>query len=401
MDGLKTAAHEGQAPDEHQGFAACIGAFLGQPIEARRWLRAWGISSAAWTLATVLLVTSSYLVTMSYPAYRMKGVSVPWVQFLGEWVRFQFWAFVSPFIFWGVWRAPIRRPGVLRLVVCHVLAGLTVSAVLVMPMQLARQLMSLFVEDRIPMPTSALWFGGILLNNLFAYLDVVAIAHAVHFARETRAGQLRASRLEAQLAQAQLQSLKAQLHPHFLFNTLNSVSSLVHRDVEAADRIIALLSDLLRHSLELPPDALVPLRRDLEFLGRYLEIEKTRYKDRLRLRVDVSPDALDAEVPSLILQPIVENAIRHGIARRSRAGIVEIRAWQEGEDLVLEVRDDGPGLPESGMFAGHGVGLANTEARLKQHYPNRFRFELTNHPEGGLVVRMGFPFTTAALTSAA
>jgi two-component system, LytTR family, sensor kinase len=387
--------HDGEVQRRGQGFGADLAAFMAQPIETRRWLRAWAISSAAWTLATILLATSSYT------GYRMKGVAFPWIHFLVEWIRFQIWAFFSPFIFWSVWRSPIRRPGVLRLVAWHVLAGVAVSAVLVVPWQMARQLMSLFVEDRIYMPTTTLWFAGILLNQLFAYLDVAAIAHAVHFARETRAGQLRASKLEAQLAQAQLQSLKAQIHPHFLFNTLNSVSSLIHRDIDAADRVIALLSDLLRQSLELPPDALVPLRRDLEFLGRYLEIEKTRYKDRLRLRVEVAPEVLDAEVPSLILQPIVENAIRHGIARRSRAGIVEIHGRQEGEALVLEVRDDGPGLPESGVFTGHGVGLANTEARLKQHYPNRYRFELLNHPEGGLVVRMSFPFTAASLTTAA
>jgi signal transduction histidine kinase len=395
MEGPTVAAHEGKARHEGQGLVACLAAFMAQPIETRRWLRAWAISAAAWTLATILLLTGSYT------AYRLKGVPVPWAVFLAEWVHFQIWAFFSPLIFWGVWRAPIARPRVLRLVACHAAAGVAVSALHIVPLQMARQLISLFIDDRIYMPMTALWFARILLNNLFAYLDVAAIGHAVHFARETRAGQLRASKLEAQLAQAQLQSLKAQIHPHFLFNTLNSVSSLIHRDVEAADRIIALLSDLLRQSLEMPPDALVPLRRDLEFLGRYLEIEKTRFKDRLRLRIDVAPEALDAEVPSLILQPIVENAIRHGIARRSRAGIVEIHARQDSEDLVLEVRDDGPGLPESGLFAGHGVGLANTEARLRQHYPNRYRFELLNHSEGGLVVRMSFPFTAAALTNAA
>ena len=205
-----------------------------------------------------------------------------------------------------------------------------------------------------------------------------------------------ASRLEAQLARAQLQVLRMQLHPHFLFNTLNTISALVHKDVRAADRMLALLGDLLRDSFEKLGAQEVALKQELNFLERYLEIEKARFQDRLIVRTEIASETLDALVPNLILQPLVENAIRHGISRRSGTGSIEVRAWREDGMLAVRIRDDGPGLPSEAVMASRGgVGLANSQARLEQLYGRAHRFDLTNRPEGGLDVTLAIPFRPA------
>jgi LytS/YehU family sensor histidine kinase len=223
-------------------------------------------------------------------------------------------------------------------------------------------------------------------------VDVVFVGHLVHYSRESRTKDLKASQLEGQLAQAQLQVLRMQLHPHFLFNTLHTISALMHKDLKAADRMLALLGDLLRDSLEKVGAQVVPLKQELEFLDRYLEIEKTRFRDRLSVQMAVEPETLDAEVPNLILQPLVENAIRHGIARRAEGGRLEIHAQSQDHMLVLRVRDDGPGLPsDTEMAARGGVGLANSQARLEQLYGAAHRFELRNRTDGGLEVTLALP----------
>ncbi len=231
------------------------------------------------------------------------------------------------------------------------------------------------------------------------YWGVVGAVHAASYYRLFRDRELRAAQLETRLARSQLQVLRAQLQPHFLFNTLNSISALMHRDVEAADRMVTRLGDLLRLSLTHTERQEVPLRQELDFLDHYLAIQRTRFRDRLTVTVDVAPEAVDALVPSLILQPLVENAIRHGIEPRSTPGHVEVRAHLEGDRLVLEVRDDGPGIPTPAgrPGTGHGIGLTNTRARLEQLYGGAHRFTLANGGDGGLVVRLEIPHRVGAL----
>jgi len=195
-----------------------------------------------------------------------------------------------------------------------------------------------------------------------------------------------------------LQALKMQLHPHFLFNALHSISSLVHSDPEAADKMIARLGDFLRLTLDAAAAQEVPLRQELEFLNCYLDIERTRFRDRLTTHIDADPQALDCVVPNLILQPIVENAIRHGVSQRAAHGHVEVRAARAGDALRLEVRDNGRGLPEGAEACRAkqgGVGLANTRARLQQLYGGAYRFELSNAPTGGAVVTLEIPVREA------
>jgi two-component system LytT family sensor kinase len=182
-----------------------------------------------------------------------------------------------------------------------------------------------------------------------------------------------------------------QLHPHFLFNTLNSIATLIHKDPDAADQMTARLSDLLRLTLENIGVQEVPLAQELEFLERYLEIEKTRFSDRLVVRIDVAPETLDASTPYLILQPLVENAIHHGIAARSLPGCVIVRAARDGGMLVLEVKDDGPGI-RSAAASNNGLGISSTRERLEKLYGAAHTFELSNVAKGGLAVKLTFPF---------
>lgn len=206
-----------------------------------------------------------------------------------------------------------------------------------------------------------------------------------------RERELNTSRLEGQLAQANLEMLKMQLHPHFLFNTLNAISALMHRDVDAADSMITRLSDFLRMSLEKDDRHQVPLSSELEFLERYLAIEKVRFRDRLTVEIDVEEPCLEAQVPRLILQPLVENAIRHGVAMRSAAGSLAIRAREVDGRLQLVVGDDGPGLPPKNRMR-ISVGLENSRARLAQIYGGDYSFMLVNVQPVGLEARIEIPF---------
>jgi sensor histidine kinase YesM len=205
---------------------------------------------------------------------------------------------------------------------------------------------------------------------------------------------LKTSRLEGSLARANLEALRMQLNPHFLFNTLNAISVLALKgERQNVVRMLTRLSDLLRLALE-NAHQVVTLEEDLAFLQPYLEIEQVRFRDRLQVVTDVPPETLDAEVPSLLLQPLVENAVRHGIAQRTAPGLVEIRAFTADGRLVLEVRDSGPGFPADHAAVGErtGVGLANTRARLEQLYGADYRLETVNAPGGGAIVRVVIPF---------
>jgi two-component system, LytTR family, sensor kinase len=227
--------------------------------------------------------------------------------------------------------------------------------------------------------------------NLLIYWVIVSVGHAFAYYRQYQERALRATDLEKRLAQARLQALQMQLNPHFLFNTLNAIASLMHKDVDSADRMITRLAELLRYALESTDAHEVTLRQELAFLERYLEIEKTRFGPRLSVRMEIHPDTLEALVPNLILQPLVENAIRHGIERRARPGLIELRSRQDHGTLRLELRDNGPGLAPD-QPRREGIGLSNTRARLEHLYGAEHRLALNNAPEGGLLVEVSLPF---------
>jgi signal transduction histidine kinase len=254
----------------------------------------------------------------------------------------------------------------------------------------------------LPMKVSIYWLILIAINALDYY-------HSFLIA------EVKASELRVQLAHAQLRALKMQLHPHFLFNTLNSISALLHRDTEAADQMVARLGDFLRLTLENSGDQEVTLEQEMEFLRCYLEIESVRFHDRLSVETQIEPQTLRARVPNLILQPLVENAIRHGISRQSAPGRLVIRASRRDARLLLQVEDNGPGLSligEGGMHLAAananptaaaptrpvtgGVGLANTRARLEHLYGAEHRLEFTRAAPRGMLVTLEIPFQIEA-----
>jgi len=227
--------------------------------------------------------------------------------------------------------------------------------------------------------------------NLLIYWVIVAVSQAFEYYQRYRERELRTVELEKGLAQAKLQALQMQLNPHFLFNTLHSISSLMHKDVEAADRMVMRLGDLLRAALEGADTQEVTLRQELEFLERYLEIEKIRFGNRLTIKKKIEANILDAQVPNLILQPLVENAIRHGIEPWSKPGCIELKALRNDNRLILSVADNGAGLLDHKPDE-EGVGLSNTRARLRELYGKEHHFELRRGPDGGLLVQLTIPF---------
>jgi two-component system LytT family sensor kinase len=230
--------------------------------------------------------------------------------------------------------------------------------------------------------------------EMMTYWAIAGLSHAVLYYRESRDRALRASQLEMRLVEAQLKTLQQQLHPHFLFNTLHAISALMHRDVEAADRTLMRLSDLLRMTLENIGQQEIRLHAELDFLMKYVQIEQTRFADRLVVRYDIHPETLDTLVPNLILQPLVENAIKHGVAKKPAEGHIDISARRDGDKLRLEVRDDGVGLSEDALTAMQkGIGVSTTRARLQHLFGADYRFEFHRRPEG-LAVVVGIPWRT-------
>jgi two-component sensor histidine kinase len=234
--------------------------------------------------------------------------------------------------------------------------------------------------------------------NVFAYAALVGIAHAVHFYRESKEREGRAAVLEAQLTNARLNALQAQLHPHFLFNALNAISTLLRRDTRAAQDALASFSDLLRMALSHSTQPEVLLREDVEFLRRYVEIQQTRLGDRLRYEEEIDPQAMDCLVPALLLQPLVENAIRHGIEASPDPGVVRVVAQLEGERLLVTVEDSGAGLPtkEDQGDAGIGIGLQNLRSRLETLYGAKHRLAIDSRPEGGVIIHVEMPLRRMA-----
>jgi LytS/YehU family sensor histidine kinase len=216
-------------------------------------------------------------------------------------------------------------------------------------------------------------------TGILTYWLVVGLYQAVHFYQVALERQTAAAQLETQLSHAELENLKSQLHPHFLFNSLHAIGVLMQEDVDAAGHLLVSLGDLLRMALERRENE-ITLRSELEFVGKYLEIEQTRFHDRLKVHMDVPHELLDVYVPSLALQPLVENAIKHGISADSAAGRLEIAAKVQDGRVSLSVRDDGPGPAPLLRF---GVGLSNVQSRLKQLYGNTSSLELTGRDGRG------------------
>src|ERR1044072_7250005 len=359
-------------------------------IRRRRWTRLafiWGI----WPFIGLVFTLQGYF--MSYRSER----PMPFMdQFYIHMTWSYLWALATPLVLLAAARLPIERNNWIRSALLHLPISILLSAFIT-----ALGHVSVWLRWGYPVgkPFSFANLTRFVIANfsegIGIYMLIALTSYAFSYYQRFREGQLRTLQLEAQLSQAQLQALKMQLHPHFLFNTLHSISALLTKDVEAARKMITRLGDFLGLTLETSGAQEVTLQQEMDFLTCYLEIERIRFQNRLVTRMDLGPQTMGAKVPNLILQPIVENAIRHGIAPRSTPGLIEIEAKQLNGTLRIQVRDNGPGLSDHRTPANQfkkGLGLANTETRLERLYGADHLFNLSNNPEGGLIVTLEIPF---------
>jgi len=349
-----------------------------------------------WTLVGVIFAAVSYAAAIGENNKEFGFVSALRLNL----VQFYLWAILSPLIFRFSRRFPIElRPLNVRNLLLHFPALISFAGIHQV-IHLA-VLWSITPRWRRQFPAlldcyRAYFAFGFYIDLIIAALIVIAV-HALLYYQNFQASEFAQSSLKAQLAEAQLRALKMQLHPHFLFNTLHSISSLILEDSAKANSMIARLGEFLRLTLENSDQQLVTLKQETEFLRCYLEIEQVRFGDRLTVTFDLELQTLSSRVPHLILQPVVENAIQHAIAPRATRGHINIQAKRLNSLLRLEVRDNGPGIALNGdLFGKEGVGLRNVRARLHQIYGSDFRFELMNRKDGGVTVVMEIPFQRAA-----
>ena len=369
-------------PDDRRLDATGAGTDLPAPARPRYGLR-WRV---VYAVATLLVIISSALAAQFTRALG-KPVTNWATLFLLNGTYWYVWALFTPSIVWLSQHFRFERQGLVRAVLVHLPSVALFSFGHIAAIAGVQWWLS--TADR-----SYSWWVGVqrsaLMNfdwEMMTYWAIAGLSHAVLYYRESRDRAVRASQLETQLVEAQMSALRQQLQPHFLFNTLHAISALMHRDVEAADRTLMQLSDLLRMTLENLGRHESTLKGELDFLSKYLEIEQTRFADRLVVRFVIEPETLDALVPALLLQPLVENAIKHGISKKSGPGHIDIRARRDHDKLWIEVRDDGCGLSESALTAlQKGIGVSTTRARLQHQFGADFRFEFHRLEEGVAVV---------------
>ena len=317
---------------------------------------------------------------------------------LAMWTGYALW---TPAIFWLGRRFRFDRRGWKRAVAIHVPASLLISAVHLALVGSLRFYLQTLRGGTPDLQTTILdAFFRTLDQTMPVYWALIGLQHAVDYYRQARVREVRSARLEARLMESQLQALQQQLHPHFLFNTLHAISTLVHRDPEKADLMVERLSDLLRVSLRKVSVQEVELAEELEYLRAYLDIEQIHFGNRLRIEYRVDAAAMDALVPTLILQPLVENAIRHGLEPMTRAGTLTIEAQADGDTLWLRVRDDGAGLPKT-WKRREGVGLTNTRSRIDRLYGEEAALTVRENPGGGVLVDIYIPLRRSANKSEA
>lgn len=372
--------------------------------ERNAWLsswRDWRFWAVLWVLGSIAL-----LAMVAWDA-RSWFAGSPQASFrethLGAWPVESVWWFLAPLVLWLQSRLTLldrRWPWALAL---HVLTAFLITGLFVV-----LDALRLLVANHLPWPFLPTIIQDLRSAGKWSYLPlliyslVIAALYAGSFYREWRAGQqltgelrLANARLETRLVRASLDALKMQLHPHFLFNTLNSITSLIRNNrTQEAEDVVAGLGELLRRALDHRQESMATLESELEFLRRYFDIERVRFQDRLQIEYDIQPDCVLALVPCLLLQPLAENAMKHGISRDPEARLLRISAKCERSQLVLTVYNDGPPLPRDELIEGPGIGVQNTRARLHMLYGDEARFELRDQPPRGVLARVTLPFNT-------
>jgi len=359
----------------------------------RRWLARQAVNFSLWSLFAIYMSLQEHYTAL------IVGTKITWAYLiLGEFIYAYLWALLTPIILWLADRFPVDQRGWYRMVPVHVVACLALTSIQRTVLVLLHPPVS--KEWQVHDLASLLRLIVVSLDyGVMLYGIVLLVHYAVKYYARYQEGRVKTSQLETRLAQAQLQTLKMQLQPHFLFNTLHSIATLVPEDPEAAETMIARLSELLRLSLENNGVQQVPLSKELEFIESYLGIERIRFADRMQVQFDIDPETLDAQVPNLILQPLVENAIHHGIG--GGASRIEIRSRHAEGKLILQVLDNGPGLGSQSAPAqsGKGLGLANTRARLETIYGKEHDFVVRTASNGGVEAVILIPWKMAQPTS--
>ncbi len=348
----------------------------------------WMLGALLWTLIGLSFASQFYVSSLKTGQPVSWAAAIGWS--LGDWYV---WGLLSIPVLFLARRFHLEGPRWGSSLAIHLCASAVASLVYIFARASIGQWQSrghgaaaTFVETFSPLLAKTFFF------NVLIYWGIVCAGHALDYYRQFRERELRAVDLEKSLAEARLKSLQMQLNPHFLFNTLHAISALMHKDVDAADRMVAQLSDLLRRALDSGDEQEVSLRREIDFLERYVAIEKTRFGKRLAVEMNIAPETREALVPNLLLQPLVENAIRHGIEPQRREGKIDIESRREGDELIIEVRDNGGGLPAQWT---ENIGLSNTRSRLGQLYHANHRFDLRNRESGGLAITVAIPFRLA------
>lgn len=350
----------------------------------------WALPAAV-SLIGVYLVRPLYNKDMSYPE-----------AFLAYFLAWMTWALWVPVILWIGDRLPLDLSRWKLLLSAHLLGSIVIGGTEVFLFMFVLRQFRLWDPS---WPWNSLFAVGLRYYAgamLVVYWAIVGAHAAIRMHAAYREQALVAARLESDLVGAQLHALRSQLNPHFLFNALNSVVTLMGRDTQGAQRMLVRLSELLRATLAAGDESEVELRHELNLVERYLDIERIRFGDKLTVSIDVDPQLLRANVPALLLQPLVENAITHGISQISTTGFVSVRAWREDSVLRLEVRDNGPGPLVKPKRAGSGIGVSNLRARLERLYGDDQNVSITPAPGGGCIASVSLPLSMPrAVTSAA
>jgi two-component system LytT family sensor kinase len=350
---------------------------------ARRHWKVGGVILGCWTFLALLFTPQTYLINLRSPTPLTWGQAS-----VSTLLLFYVWATLTPLVLWLGGRFPFGRHRLWSNLAIHLLLSGMAALFHIWLLQNANALILAWSRSsQPPVPFPAL-IVGLGATDIMIYWCIVAASQAVNYFRKYQEREFR-------LAQAQLQVLRMQLQPHFLFNTLNAIAELVYSDPKAADRSILRLSELLRFSLASEKSQEVTLKKEIDFLEKYVEIQKTLMRDRLKVRVSIDPETLDASVPNMLLQPLVENAIKHGISPRPEGGSIEVYARRLDGRLYVEVTDDGLGMPEQEECAQGGVGLINTRERLKHLYGDAHAFNLSSFPGRGVTIRIEMPFREA------
>jgi len=358
----------------------------------RNRLLMWSLTLAVWVMLGVIYAGPIYLEVRAEGMAHNAGKIFTWG--ILTWCA---WAPLTPAMVWLARRFPLVGVSWKRSIAAHLPAFLFFSAL----HSAAATAITLTLKpfDNMGTASTAFWprflsrMQGSFGSDLLVYGAVIGICYAIDYYRKYREREVLATQLEAQLAQAQLDSLRMQLHPHFLFNTLNGIVGLVRDNKnQAAVSMLVGLSDLLRHALEHSNEQEVELRDELNFIRLYLNIQQMRFSDRLQIDLNIDPAVTKAMVPNLLLQPLVENAVRHGLGKSAASGRLGISAEPDNGFLKLSVTDNGAGLPDNWQLkSSSGIGLANTAARLQQLYNGNHRLDIRNRKEGGVEVLVVIP----------